>query len=175
MKRKLIAAGAVASALCGFALGAQAPLPATDVTASAIQAALKQAPRDTVSDQPLRVVDAGGYNVGVYVVYRPKSAARTPVLHDTKVSEIYYVLEGGGTLLTGGTLAGQTRAPDANGPLAAVNTARGTRIAGGQSRRIAKGDVVVIPGHVPHAWTDSDGDLAYLVIRPDPERKLPLK
>jgi mannose-6-phosphate isomerase-like protein (cupin superfamily) len=169
-----MASGVVMAAVLVFSVRAQAPLPATDVTASVIQGALKQAPRDAVSDQPLRVVDVGGYNIGVYVVNRPNTGQQPPVLHDTKVTEIYYMLEGGGTLVTGGTLAGQSKQP-ANGPLAAVNTVRGTRIDGGVSRHVGKGDVVVIPGHVPHGWTKSDSDIAYLVFRPDPEKKLPLK
>jgi len=164
------------AALCATPLAAQSARPAADVTALAIQEALKQAPRDATSDVPMRVADVGGYNVGVYVVYRPKNSPRIAALHETKVTEVYYILEGAGTLVTGGTLVGQNR-PSASptSPLAAVNTVAGSRIDGGVSRRVSKGDVVVIPGYTPHQWTDVDSDIAYLIVRPDPEAKLPLK
>src|SRR4051812_16023187 len=85
---------------------AQTPsLPATDVTSADIQAFLKALPPDAVNDKPIRVVDVGGYHVAVYGVLRPKSVpAQEANLHQTKTSEIYYILEGGGTLVTGGTM-----------------------------------------------------------------------
>jgi uncharacterized RmlC-like cupin family protein len=48
-------------------------------------------------------------------------------------------------------------------------------IQGGISRRIEKGDVVIIPGRTPHQWTAQDGDLRYLIIRTDPDSMMPLK
>ena len=42
----------------------QSPMPAIDITAAEVQAFLKALPRDAVSDQPIRVVDVGGYKVG---------------------------------------------------------------------------------------------------------------
>ena len=57
-----------------------------------------------------------------------------------------------------------------NGP-----SIRGSRIEGGTSRRIAKGDVVIIPGGTPHWWSDLESDLAYLVVRPDPDDLLKTK
>jgi hypothetical protein len=44
---------------CSFAISAQSPLPATDVTAATIQSFVKALPRDAVSDRPIRVVDVG--------------------------------------------------------------------------------------------------------------------
>jgi mannose-6-phosphate isomerase-like protein (cupin superfamily) len=168
--------GVALAVLCAVSARAQSARPAIDVTAAAIQEALRQLPKDSVSDAPMRVADVGGYNVGVYIVYRPKNAARTPAFHETKVTEVYYMLEGAGTLVTGGTLAGQNR-PSATptGPLAAVHTVTGTQIDGGVSRRVTKGDIIIIPGYTPHQWIDVDSDITYLIIRPDPEAKLPLK
>ena len=54
-------------------------------------------------------------------------------------------------------------------------TVNGTSIEGGVSRRIVKGDVVVIPNHTAHWWSSLEGDIRYLIIRPDPESKLTLK
>jgi mannose-6-phosphate isomerase-like protein (cupin superfamily) len=157
--------------MCGFSGVAQTPtLPATDLTGADIQAFLKALPPDAVNDKPIRVVDVGGYHVAVYGVLRPKSVGRQEAnVHQTKVSEIYYILEGGGTLVTGGTLPNPK-------PMAPGSTnLQGSRIDGGVSRHLSKGDVVIIPGRTPHWWSNQDGDLKYLIFRTDPDSKIPLK
>ena len=150
---------------------AQAPLPATDVPAGAIQAFINQLPRDAVSDRPIRVADVGGYKVGVYGVFRPKASRQEAIVHDTKVSEVYYMLDGAATLVTGGTLV-EPGPPQAG--ISGMNT-RAVRIEGGVSRRVTKGDVVIIPGRTPHWWSNLEGDISYLIVRPDPEGKQTLK
>jgi hypothetical protein len=158
--------------------GAQAPAPtrAVDVTVADIQAVLKTAPADAAADLPIRVADAGGYYVGVYVVNRPKVATPPAIYHETKVTEVYHMLKGAGTLVTGGTVIGPiVREAPGTTILSMLNNVRGTAIKGGVSRRIATGDVVVIPGYVPHWWSNVESDMSYLVIRPDPDKILPLK
>src|SRR5437868_6286012 len=83
---------------------AQAPTAATDITAAQVQAFIKDAPRDRNSDRPMRVVDAGGYRVGIFGVFRPKGTPPNATVHQTNVSEVYYMLDGAGMLVTGGTL-----------------------------------------------------------------------
>ena len=61
---------------------------------------------------------------------------------------INYILEGTATLVTGGTI------PDPKPLAPASATLRGKRIDGGISRKVAAGDVVIIPGHTPH-WFSS--------------------
>ena len=109
-----------------FALSmlAQTPNPATDVSNADIQAFLKTLPHDKVSDLPIHVVDVGGYQVGIFTVFRPKSLPGDAILHETKRTEIYQILDGSGTLVTGGTLV------DAHKDGANV---RGSRIQGGVS------------------------------------------
>ena len=152
------------------------PTSATYVTGSDIANLLKQMPAQAVSDQQIRMLDAGGYNVGVGAVSRPQSAKQTGIEHD-KMTEVYYVLEGAGTLVTGGTLVNAK-------PVAATSTiykeltgpsSTGTTIQGGESRRIAAGDVVIIPSGVPHWFSDVQGSIKYLVVRIDPERILQTK
>ncbi len=145
--------------------------PATDVLASVIASTLKNAPPTSVSDQAIRVVDVGEYNVGIYVVNRPKTTVQGAILHDNRISEIYYMLEGAGTLVTGGTLVEPQRVPADSRIVTEINgpSIRGSRIEGGTSRRIAKGDVVIIPGGTPHWWSEVESDIAYLVVRPDPD------
>jgi len=152
---------------------AQAPMVATDITAAQVQAFLKDAPRDRGTDRPIRVVDAGGYRVGIFGVFRPKDAPITASIHQTNVSEVYYMLEGAGMLVTGGSLKKpETPHPSNMGNWTDIGSAG---IEGGVSRRIAKGDVVIIPGGVPHGWASAEGDITYLIVRPDLDKKLSLK
>jgi uncharacterized RmlC-like cupin family protein len=163
------------SALSALSAGARAqapatqpPLPAVDVKAADIKAFIDNLPRNAISDLPIRVADVGGYRVGVFGVFRPKSVKQDAVLHETTTSEVYYMLEGAATLVTGGTLADQQKP-------ATGTTVRGSRIDGGVSRRVTPGDVVIIPGRTPHWWSELDGDIRYLIVRPDPSGRLPLK
>ena len=145
------------------------PLPATLVSNADIQTFIDALPRNTVSDKPIRSVDVGGYHVAVYGVYRPKSVRQEANRHDTKVTEIYYILDGSATLVTGGTL------PDPHPLSAGSTTFQSSRIEGGSSRRVSRGDVVIIPGRTPHWFSEQDGDLRYLIFRPDPEGRIALK
>src|SRR6476646_4039454 len=83
---------------------AQEPLPATDVTAAHMAAFLKALPPNEINDLPVRVVDVGGYHVGVFGVFRPKTDPGDAIAHETRTSEVYFILEGGGTLVTGGKI-----------------------------------------------------------------------
>src|SRR5262245_1613741 len=152
---------------------AQAPPPALDISAAEIKAFIDKLPKDRVSDLPIRITDVGGYKVGVYGVFRPKSAVQEAIRHETSVTEIYYMLEGSATLVTGGKLVDER----SSGP--SPNTGRpnfrGSRIEGGVSRRVVPGDVVVIPGRLNHWWTNMEGDIKYLIYRPDPEGLQPIK
>jgi len=152
---------------------AQAPMVATDITAAQVQAFLKDAPRDRNSDRPMRVIDAGGYRVGVFGVFRPKGTPPNATVHQTNVAEVYYMLEGAGMLVTGGTLK-KTATPRPS-TLGSWTDVASDGIDGGVSRRIAKGDVVIIPGGVPHGWASTEGDVTYLIVLPDPDKKLALK
>ena len=163
-------AAIVLLALLVFATAAQTPpLAATDISHSDIQSFISALPANVVSDKPIRIVDVGGYHVGVYGVLRPHTIAQEANLHQTKVTEIYYILEGAGTLVTGGTI------PDSKPLAPGSTTLQGKRIEGGVSRPVAPGDVIIIPGHTPHWFSSQQGDLRYLIFRPDPEGKLALK
>ena len=130
-----------------------------------------------VNPQPnIRVVDAGGYNVAIGALHRAQTPPGVAAVH-YKVTEVYHVIDGAGTLVTGGTmLNAKTRPPDdvavkfEDGP-----GASGTGIEGGTSQRIKAGDLVVIPAGVPHWFSAIEGSITYVVVRVDPGRVLPTK
>jgi mannose-6-phosphate isomerase-like protein (cupin superfamily) len=159
--------------LIATSVKAQAPTAATDITAAQVQAFIKDAPRDRNSDRPIRVIDVGGYRVGVFGVFRPKDAPVTATVHQTNVTETYYMLEGAGVLVTGGTLRKPVKPRQST--LGDWMDLGSDGIEGGTSRRLTKGDVVIIPGGVPHGWASAEGDITYLIVRSDPEKKVPLK
>jgi mannose-6-phosphate isomerase-like protein (cupin superfamily) len=153
----------------------KAAATATYVSVENVQAALNRSPQLAVNPQPnVRVVDAGGFNVAVGAIHRPQSPPGVAAVH-FKVTEVYHVIDGAATLVTGGTMVNpKNRAPDEesvkfeDGP-----GASGSSITGGTSQRIKAGDVVVIPAGVPHWFSAIEGSITYLVVRFDPERLLP--
>jgi mannose-6-phosphate isomerase-like protein (cupin superfamily) len=139
--------------------------PATHVTKEQIQDFIAKLPRERISDNPIRAIDVGGYKVGVFAVFRPKSAPEPAIYHDTNMTEILYILEGSATLITGGTI------PDAKPPTRPGGNYTGEKIEGGTSRHVGPGDVIITPGRTPHWWQDLESDMSYLVFRPDPDGK----
>lgn len=152
-------------------LAAAPPKSTTDITAAEVQAFFKSAPRDASTDRPIRIVDVGGYKVGIYGVFRPTGSQGKAFAHETRIAEIYQILEGAGTLVTGGTIVNAKEEKSDMG----FSNLIGARIEGGTSRRVSKGDLIVIPGRVPHWWSHQEGELTYLIIRPDPDGSLKLK
>jgi mannose-6-phosphate isomerase-like protein (cupin superfamily) len=151
---------------------------ATFVSLADIQATATRSPQATgVNAQPnIRVVNAGGYNVAVGAIHRPQTPPGVAAVH-FKVTEIYHVIDGAGTLVTGGTMVNaKTRPADSESVMLEDGPgASGTGIQGGVSREIKAGDVIVIPAGVPHWFREIKGSITYLVVRVDPARVLAAK
>src|SRR5437870_13828870 len=123
---------------------------ATDVTNAEIKAAVQKTVSSPVSDQQLRVVSISGeYNIGVGVVHRAKTAGRDPGggIEHSQITEVYHVIEGNGTLVTGGTIENPRETP-ADSPVVKVlngPSTGGGPIQNGVRRKLGPGDVVIIP------------------------------
>ena len=93
------------------AQGAKPPQLATDITAAEVQAVIK-APTGG-GDRQMKVVDMGKYNVSVGVLRRAATKPGAPVgaINHEHVTEVYYIISGSGTLLTGGTVEGAKPLP----------------------------------------------------------------
>ena len=75
----------------------------------------------------------------------------------TQDTDIIYVLEGSATFVTGGTMVDEkTIAPD---------EIRGKEIRGGDSRRLVKGDVIIVPNGVPHWFQQVSAPFNYYVVK----------
>jgi len=152
-------------------------LPATDISAAEVRATVERAVATKTTDIRIRTVDAGGHHVGVGVVHRPKGTKLAGGVFHDKVTEVYHVLEGSGTLVTGGTLINPQRREQTNDTVVQINGpgVSGTAIQGGVSRRISKGDVVIIPAGTPHWFPEIQESITYTVVRVDPSRVVTLK
>ena len=94
-------------------------------------------------------------------------AGGTPglIAHDFQ-TEGYYIVSGGGTLMTGGRIVNgrKSPSPEINGP-----TCGGGVTIGDIVRKVVKaGDIIIIPAGVPHGWTDIGDHVDYLSFRPSP-------
>lgn len=110
-------------------------------------------------------VRAGDDRVNVDVLRRD-TPDEGPVIHE-KVTEIYYILDGGGDFATGGTLVDpkpMTRNVASIGP-----SQKGASVTSGASHHVATGDVVMIPPNVAHGFTKLDGHVTYMVVRVNPD------
>jgi mannose-6-phosphate isomerase-like protein (cupin superfamily) len=160
------------------AMPAPAAAPAAYVSSAEIENILQSTPQ---MDQPARVVDAGKYRVGVFLIHRLADADQgCTIEHDTmkldSTTEVWRVMDGAGTLVTGGTLVDAKPMTDDDPDLPLLGRGeRGTPITGGESRRIAKGDVVIIPAGVPHGFSAIEGSITLLVVRIDPAKMLAAK
>ncbi len=152
---------------------------ATDISSAEVQATVQKTPAARVSDQAIRVVSVNGeYNVSIGVVHRAKTAEKDAPsgIEHSQITEVYHVIEGNGTLVTGGTLANAKEVPADNEVVTVLNgpSTGGGKIEGGVSRKLGPGDVVIIPPNTPHWFSEITSDqIVYLVVRVDPHKILP--
>ena len=151
---------------------------ATNVPNTDIMATVAKTASSPVSDQAVRVVSINNeYNVSIGVVHRAKKGPEGGgAIEHSQITEVYHVISGNGTLVTGGTIDNpKESAPDSavvkvlNGP-----STGGGVIENGVSRVLGPGDVVIIPPNTPHWFSEITSDqIVYLVVRVDPHKVLP--
>jgi mannose-6-phosphate isomerase-like protein (cupin superfamily) len=153
--------------------------PGTYIPNSEIQAYVQKAIAEKRTDQQVRDVNIGKSHIGIGVVYRGKLAAPAAdsVAEHDLVSEVYHIIEGSATLVTGPDLVGMKRRPADletvrlfNGP--GNNSAS---IRNGVTHELKAGDVIVIPAGTGHWFTKIDDHITYLMVRIDPDKVTPLR
>jgi Cupin len=95
--------------------------------------------------------------VGDYKIHASRREGPGMAEIHTRDTDIAYVLQGSATLVTGGTAVD----PKPTGP----EEFRGSAIRGGETRRLAPGDVVVIPNGTPHWFKDVEVPFLYYVVK----------
>jgi mannose-6-phosphate isomerase-like protein (cupin superfamily) len=128
-----------------------APAPALYKSAAELADVLKKNTAATPDMATSAVVNQERYRVNI--VHRGKGAGA--IVHPAG-TEVHYIIEGAATFVTGGTLR----------PASGGGRGNAT-IANGESRHVAKGDVLLIPAGTPHWYKDVEGSITYLEVRFD--------
>src|ERR1041385_2589578 len=166
-----------------FVLSAQQPTcnkcSGSYISSGEVESYLKRAEANGLVDQQARAVSIGKANIGIGVVYRgklDKPPADAVAEHDL-VSEVYHIIDGSATLVTGPNITNLKRRPadlqtvrEFNGP---GNS--GSEIVNGVTHQLKAGDVIVIPAGTGHLFTKIDDHITYLMVRIDPDKMTPLK
>jgi mannose-6-phosphate isomerase-like protein (cupin superfamily) len=144
------------SIIAAVAAYAQQPAPATKTFSSAadVAALLAKAKADHKDGQPIvaeNILHLAPYNANLE--YR---ASVGPASVHEREAELFYVLEGSGTLVTGGKLTDEKRTNAEN--------LTGTGIEGGNAQAVAKGDVVIVPENTPHWFSAINGTIVLMSL-----------
>lgn len=112
------------------------------VTAADLAAIVAKQPKDQNGFQAF--IELSPYSVSMEHRIKGQGAA----IHE-KDAELFYVIDGSGTLVTGGKLVDEKRTNEAN--------LSGSAIQGGVSKKVSKGDWIIVPEGIAHQFPDVDG------------------
>jgi mannose-6-phosphate isomerase-like protein (cupin superfamily) len=124
-------------------------LSAADVTA--MMAKAKAERKDTQALMAQSMIQLAPYNVSLE--YR--AAVANAAVHETE-AELFYVVDGSATLVTGGKLTAESRTNAEN--------LSGSGIEGGTPRHVAKGDFIMVPEGTPHWFSAIDGTVVLMSL-----------
>ncbi len=128
-----------------------APLPVTYIESQTVSAAFAKGA--VLVGEGEKMMHAAR-NYMVHASHRDK--AGVVEIHELD-TDIVYVLKGSAQLVTGGTPVGATTV--------APHEVRAPTVEGGESRRLAPGDVVIIPNGVPHWFKEVGAPFDYYVVK----------
>jgi mannose-6-phosphate isomerase-like protein (cupin superfamily) len=92
-----------------------------------------------------------------YMIHTSRRVAPGMVEVHEQDTDLIYVIEGSAEFVTGGTMVG--------GKTIAPGEIRGTDVTGGETRTLAKGDVIVVPNGVPHWFHRVRAPLLYYTVK----------
>jgi mannose-6-phosphate isomerase-like protein (cupin superfamily) len=153
----ITSAGIAAVAIAQQPSQPRAPQPdktftsAADVEAMIAKAKAERKPDQANFLQPLLRLAPYAVNLE----YRVEGVDTPATVHE-KEAELIYVVDGAGTLTTGGKLVGEKRTNATN--------LSGSAVEGGTPQRIAKGDYVFVPENTPHSFTKTQGRLVIMSV-----------
>ena len=116
-------------------------------SAADVADAVAKLPKNPLASVP--VYKMGPFNVNVEHRLGSPAAAQAASVHD-KDAELFYMIDGTATLVTGGKLVEGTKDGD---------NWRGKGIEGGKAQKMSKGDFMLVPAGVPHWFTEISGQI----------------
>ena len=152
---------------------------ATYIPLSELDAYTAKAIKYTVVDQQVRSIDVGKVQIGIGMVTRPKLVAGTKsnVAEHEQVGEVYHVIDGEATLLTGPELVNPRKRP-ADEKTVRLQNGPGydsDSITNPQVNHLKPGDIIVIPAGTGHWFTEIPDHITYMMVRIDPDKVVPTK
>ncbi|MBV9550435.1 MAG: hypothetical protein JO256_12260 [Alphaproteobacteria bacterium] len=141
---------AFAALLASTAASAQVPAPAIVVSGDAMPRIMAKAAADQAAtptpNQHEAIISAPPYTLSL-----ERRVGKAPAALHPAHAELLIVLDGAGTLTTGGTLVNP-------GPPAGTNIP-GSDVSGGTPQHIGKGDFILVPENTPHIIAPEGGVL----------------
>jgi mannose-6-phosphate isomerase-like protein (cupin superfamily) len=122
---------------------------ASDVAAMLAKAKAESQPGKPVPAQTL--LQMAPYNAVLAYLTAPGGAG----VHETE-AELFYVVEGSATMVTGGKLVNEKRTNAEN--------LTGTAIEGGSARTVSKGDFIMLPEKTPHWFSAVNSSFAFMAL-----------
>ena len=117
------------------------------MSAADVNAAVAKLPKNPLASVP--VFKMGPFNVNVEHRLGAPAAPQGASVHD-KDAELFYMIDGTATLVTGGKLTA---------PMKDGDNWRGTGIEGGKAQKMSKGDFMIVPAGTPHWFTNIEGQI----------------
>ena len=140
------------------------PPPAVVVSEAEWMTVLSTSAANNTLDTKVAETPVKGGVVRVGVIYRSRSETRALVHQE--LTEIYSIVEGTGTLVTGGTATESQ--PVSDPPNLGLTPSFFVTQVGGDTRRVGPGDIVVIPAGLPHRLIELEGPMSYTIYRFEP-------
>jgi mannose-6-phosphate isomerase-like protein (cupin superfamily) len=145
-----------ASMLSAQTPATRAPAPKLFASAGDLSAMIATAKKERKPDQAnfvQPILQLAPYNANLE--YRVAGVNANASVHERE-AEMFFVVEGSGTLVTGGKLKDERRTN--------ADNLSGSAIDGGERRRVAKGDYIMVPEGTPHWFGEIDGALVLMSI-----------
>jgi len=152
----LLALALTPAVAAGQQPSAQSAAPAMKTFSSSadVAALIAKAKSERKEGQPIvsePILQLAPYNANLE--YR--ASVGNAAVHERE-AEVFYVIDGSATMVTGGKLVKETRTNATN--------LTGSAIEGGDSRKVAKGDFIIVPENTPHWFSSIDGVLVLMTL-----------
>lgn len=140
------------------------------------QAILKM---EVPNDAPIRMVDAGKFNLGAYTLFTQPSPPRTAGaqfngFYHRDIAEVYILVSGSGSWRVGGEIENPMEEPDDRSRREVRGPSVTGRLKGYINQKLNAGDVLIVGPGVPHSPGDFTEPTKIIRVVIDPHKVMPL-